>query len=484
MKKLMTILFTIFALNTVGLPQLVLASDSESRVELSSNHESSQQAMIHSDMLKQLHAEFLEAGDEEGFWQEIAQISDSGNYPFVEELQEQSYADEDYIQLTFLHREGESEPDNVMFFASINHVLAEELLFEKITGTGVYFKSVEVPRGVRFSYRIIENDPLTGLFASARIGSRLHLLGGDPDPFNPNKTVFPGRLMGRDYIETWVELEGAASQPYLVEQGNSRGEVLVEERASRRLGYSHNIHTYLPPEYDPQSEYPLLILFDAQDYFNVGSLQTTLENLIADGSIPPLLVLGINAGTKNGQDQRNYELTASPLYREYLQEELLPWFTSKYNISPDPERRVIAGSSFGGLFSAYFAFSHPESVANVISQSGSFHWGKREEEFAYEWLTREFAFAERKPISLFMEVGMLEAEYHLKSPYFPHQILSNRHFKTVLDMKGYDVFCQEYAGGHEMLSWRGGIAEGLKHVFEVSSAEFNTTASIVTTGDK
>ncbi len=101
----------------------------------------------------------------------------------------------------------------------------------------------------------------------------------------------------------------------------------------------------------------------------------------------------------------------------------------------------------------------------MLSQSGSFHWGRKEDEFAYEWLVREFAFADKKPIDIFMEVGVLEGEYSWDDPAFPHQIVSHRHFKTILDMKKYDVAYQEYAGGHDMLSWRGGMAEGLKHIF-------------------
>ena len=96
---------------------------------------------------------------------------------------------------------------------------------------------------------------------------------------------------------------------------------------------------------------------------------------------------------------------------------------------------------------------------------GRFHWGRKGDEVSFEWLVREFAFAEKKPISIFMEVGILEGEYTWANPEFPHQLVSHRHFKTVLDMKGYNVKYQEYAGGHEMLSWRGGIAEGLKHLF-------------------
>ena len=76
----------------------------------------------------------------------------------------------------------------------------------------------------------------------------------------------------------------------------------------------------------------------------------------------------------------------------------------------------------------------------------------------------EFAFGEKRPLSIFMEVGILEGEYSWKYPDWPHQIVSHRHFKTVLDMRGYEVKYQEYAGGHEMLSWRGGVAEGLKYL--------------------
>lgn len=131
----------------------------------------------------------------------------------------------------------------------------------------------------------------------------------------------------------------------------------------------------------------------------------------------------------------------------------------------DPQRRIIAGSSFGGLLATCFAFNHPETVTNVLSQSGSFHWGRQQDDFQFEWLVREFAFAEKRPLTIFMEVGVLEGEYSWDDANFPHQVISHRHFKTVLEMKGYDVTYGEYRGGHEMLSWRGGIAEGLKHLF-------------------
>jgi enterochelin esterase family protein len=420
---------------------------------------------IRSGRLEELNSKYLEPGDVAGFWSEVRKISDAGGYPFVEAIEGPSEAPEDYVRVTFLHQEGDTPPENVLLFANVNHVLAEELLFEEIGQTGVHFKSVEVPPGVRFEYRITENDPLTGIFAGAKYGSRLHALGGEADPLNRNRTVYPGMLgEGKDYIESWVELPGASPQPYIVDRGNPRGELSKEEVQSELLGYSRVISTYLPPDYDPATAYPLMIIFDGTSYFSYASLQTTLENLFADGSIPPMIVLGVNAGKKDGQTQRNDEFPCNPEFMEFLNDELIPWFTSKYKVSSDPDQRVIAGSSYGGLLAAYFAFNHPEVVSNVLSQSGSFHWGRPGERDPNEWLVREFAFGEKKPISIFMEVGKLEGEYHWTSPDWPDQIVSHRHFKTILDMRGYDVKYQEYAGGHEMLSWRGGMAEGLKHL--------------------
>jgi enterochelin esterase family protein len=42
------------------------------------------------------------------------------------------------------------------------------------------------------------------------------------------------------------------------------------------------------------------------------------------------------------------------------------------------------------------------------------------------------------------------------------QILeASRHLRDVLRAKGYEVHYQEFAGGHDYLSWRGSLAEGL-----------------------
>ena len=40
-------------------------------------------------------------------------------------------------------------------------------------------------------------------------------------------------------------------------------------------------------------------------------------------------------------------------------------------------------------------------------------------------------------------------------------LLSTRNLRDVLLAKGYEVHFQEFAGGHDYLSWRGTLADGL-----------------------
>ena len=201
MQMITTVLIGVLLAMGGWLPTTTLATESPTPT----NQQAA--AEIHSGKLRELNAHFLKKGDEQGFWRAVQMISDAGDYPIVEEIDNPETSPPNYVQLTFLHRQGDKPPSNVLLFANINHVVPAELIFEKVEGTDVYFKTVEVPRGVRFEYRIIENDPLTGLFAGAKYGTRMHVLGGDPDPLNPNKRVFPdGLRAGSDYIKTWGQL--------------------------------------------------------------------------------------------------------------------------------------------------------------------------------------------------------------------------------------------------------------------------------------
>jgi enterochelin esterase-like enzyme len=64
-----------------------------------------------------------------------------------------------------------------------------------------------------------------------------------------------------------------------------------------------------------------------------------------------------------------------------------------------------------------------------------------------------------------------QVAYFLSGPlvYFPSGVRStggnvletSRHMRDVLLAKGYEVHYQQFVGGHDYLSWRGTLADGL-----------------------
>jgi len=95
----------------------------------------------------------------------------------------------------------------------------------------------------------------------------------------------------------------------------------------------------------------------------------------------------------------------------------------------------------------------------VLSQSGAFWPGKERENPEHEWITRQYEASKKLPVRFVLQAGVLEV---VNTPLNgPSILMCNRHMRDVLKAKGYEVYCSEIGGGHEPLSWRGGLAEGL-----------------------
>jgi enterochelin esterase family protein len=153
------------------------------------------------------------------------------------------------------------------------------------------------------------------------------------------------------------------------------------------------------------------------------------------------------------------ELSNNPQFADFVADELLPQVRKRWLVTSDPAQTTVCGSSAGGLASAYIAFRHPQVFGNVISQSGAFWPGKTRDNPEHEWLTRQFQDSARLPVRFVLQAGILEI---VATPMNGPSILAtNRHLRDVLKAKGYEVHYSEVAGGHEPLTWRGGIAEGL-----------------------
>jgi enterochelin esterase family protein len=283
-----------------------------------------------------------------------------------------------------------------------------------------------------------------------------HRDGWLQDPLNPKHVTDDVGYSGRSVLE----LSEAAPQPWTARRpGVAAGTLAELSMVSKAMNGERRAWIYTPPGYNASrpAAYPLLVCFDGWVYTDHGvPTPAILDNLIAAKRVPPMMAVFIDQAP---QPQRNIELSNNESFLEFVAGELLPRVRSQWRATADPALTIVCGSSTGGLASAFFAFRRPDVFGNVLSQSGAFWPGKTRDDAEREWLTRQFDVSPTQPVRFVLQVGVVEV---VSTPGNGPSILSaNRHLRNVLTAKGYDVRYSEVAGGHEPLTWRSGIADGL-----------------------
>ncbi|MGW0807870.1 enterochelin esterase [Nonomuraea sp. NPDC002799] len=302
-------------------------------------------------------------------------------------------------------------------------------LMTRLPGTDLLHRTYELDADLRASYQILPCAELPGTDRD----SWLHVMRTAlPDPRNPATVPGPPDR----HPSSLLELPQAPPQPYRERRpGTPQGRLLETRAAGRR------VWVYTPPG-TATGPHPALVLLDGEVW--AGRITTTMDNLIADGRIPPTVVLLPDSVDR---PTRLREMACHEPFVRHLTDDLLPWAEHAWQITADPGRTTIAGQSFGGLTASYAAFLAPERFGNVLSQSGSYWWHDDDP----EWLTRQYARTPRRPVRFHIEAGTLEWML----------LAENRRFADTLTTQGYDVSYAEYNGGHDPACWLGGLGDGL-----------------------
>ncbi|MBA1203451.1 DUF3327 domain-containing protein [Pseudomonas capeferrum] len=378
-----------------------------------------------SPVLRELAGQLAVGKDTQAFWKARAEQGT----PLVELIPGKP----DRRLVTFLWQ---GAKDNVRVFGapSGNH---DPL--HRLGDSDVWYRSFGVPSSARLSYQIAPDVP-------ASSDRRVLLATSRSNPLNPH--AFADASGDPWLSRSSLELPDAAPQPWIARRENvARGALERQRVASRLLGNERDVYLYRPAGWQAgKAGQDLLVLFDAHAYTRQVPTPTILDNLIADGLIPPTAALIIANPTDLSRQQ---ELPPNPLFARFMAEELMPW-ARQQGLAAPASRTVIAGSSYGGLASAYLGLRHPELFGNVLSLSGSYWWSPEGVEPG--WLTREYVKAPRQPLHFYLHSGLFEG---------PKILDTTRHLRDVLQAKGYELEQVEYPAGHDYLQWRGSLPCGL-----------------------
>ncbi len=422
-------------------------------------------AKYESPRIKSLRAavESGQRGSVADFWEKVKK----DGTPLIEPLE----GDDKNDLVTFLW-EGNPDTHNVLLlWWPYTGQSPDDYRMLRLGETDIWYKTLKVDRHKRFLYTLAVNAPHLPIDIGLLTPDLSSLLDAatEPDPLNPKRWAVrgddPDTPQHRGY--SVVEMPEAPVQPWLEKRpAVPHGHIERRDFTSTLLKNKREIDVYLPPGYSRNAKpYGLLLLFDASIYLNserngtVVPTPTILDNLISESRIPPIIALFID----NPLDTRSSELTCNPTFADFLNSELVPWVRHFYNVTADPRRTVVGGSSFGGLAASCAGLRHPETFGNILSQSGAYWWtppkrNPSDSDPEPDWMAKQFIASPRMPLRFYMDAGSDELDLTGNGGDI---LIPNRNLRDVLLAKGYEVHYQEFDGGHDGLSWRGTLADGL-----------------------
>lgn len=394
----------------------------------------------------------IEAGNTEAvkvFWEEMK----AQGTPLLETIEDNN----DHVQATFLWR-GDEDLTHVMVFSPVvgssNDYTSN--LMVRLEDSDVWYLTRRIRRDLLTTYYFSPNDPRAT--CSPITDWTALVKNWRTDPLNSATYFYPADDEDPDDIPVEVSIISGPDtrpQPHVAERPHvPKGKLELHRFTSKILDNERRVWLYTPPGYTSQGEpYGLLLVFDGVAYTLVVPTPTILDNLLAEGRIPPMVAVLVH----NDGATRDEELPCNPDFARFLAEELLPWVRTQAHVSHDPEKVVVAGSSYGGLASSWVAFKQPGIFGNVLSQSGDYVWAP-EGDPEPGWLIRQYLEAERLPLKFYMDVGLLEES---NQDGGCSTLSMNRHMRDVLRAKGYPVTYVEHSGGHDYLWWQQTLADGL-----------------------
>jgi enterochelin esterase family protein len=171
-----------------------------------------------------------------------------------------------------------------------------------------------------------------------------------------------------------------------------------------------------------------------------------MDNLIHKKEIPVMIGIFLNPGRvpagkqgENDRDNRSFEYdTVSDQYVRFLEKEILPEVSKKYNLRKDAAGRGICGISSGGICAFTAAWERPDLFSKVLSHVGSFTNIRGGD--IYPGLIRK---TEKKPIRVFLQDG--EGDLDNLHGSWP---LANRSMAAALKFMKYDYEFVMGDGGH------------------------------------
>jgi len=201
------------------------------------------------------------------------------------------------------------------------------------------------------------------------------------------------------------------------------GTLHIQQVQSALYEEQRTIRVWLPPDYDvpvnAQMRYPVLYFFDGQTLFDrctafagEGELQLDeiLTRLIANKTVPPMIVVGMDSSGRRSYEYGIYPDPISnpgapePIGRQlpkFVVDEVMPYIVQRYRTMSDPATTGIGGTSLGAMAALYVLLQRPDRFGLGLLQSPTVPLGNGQ-------ILRDTEFLGRGPDRIYIGVGTAE----------------------------------------------------------------------------
>ncbi|GAB5402646.1 MAG: SMP-30/gluconolactonase/LRE family protein [Aureliella sp.] len=248
--------------------------------------------------------------------------------------------------------------------------------------------------------------------------------------------------------------------------GVPAGEIKGPFKLTSKLypGTERDYWVYVPAQYDAQKPACTMIVQDGLNRARGWKLPEVLDNLIHEKDVPVTIGIfvspGVVAASKADAQprfNRSFEYDSrGDLYARFLLEELIPIVSKSYKLSTDPNDRLLAGASSGGICAFNAAWERPDAFRRVFSTIGTYIGLRGGDEFPT--LIRKF---EPRPIRVFLQDGSNDLNIYAGDWW-----VANQDMLSALKWSGYEVNHVWGEGGHNGKHGAAIIADAMRWIWK------------------
>lgn len=224
--------------------------------------------------------------------------------------------------------------------------------------------------------------------------------------------------------------------------------------------YSHELEeeveliVYIPAGSTPLYKHSILIAQDGRDYFNLGRIAKTLEELSIREETEPTIIVGIPYKDKYERwDKYHPEGKKHQQYIRFLAHELVPFLDEKYPTNHMGMGRILIGDSLGATVSYLAGLAYPHTFGKIIMQSPYVDDNV---------LEQTKAFTNTHLLDIYHVIGTEETEVETTNGDLKDFLTPNRTLHKLLEEKGIPQFYDEFKGNHTWKYWQPDLKRALE----------------------